>query len=71
MLPAPPVVLDGLKRNMSFKDLQHDHGTHVDVLDDGRIEPPVERVGWMALPWPGLEQVLNPTPPESYMVTMV
>ena len=48
----------------------HDH-THVDVLDDGRIEPPVERVGWMALPWPGLEQVLNPTPPESYMVTMV
>ena len=71
MLPTPPVVLDGLERNMSLKDNQHDHGTHVDVLDDGRIEPPVERVGWMALPWPGLEQVLNPTPPESYVVKMV
>ena len=41
----------------------HDH-THVDVFDDGRVEPPVEGVGGVALPWSRLEQVLNPAPPE-------
>jgi hypothetical protein len=45
-------------------DVDHDDDDpHVNVLDDGGVEAAVEGVGGVALPWPGLEQVLHPAPP--------